>query len=701
MDDAFASSQKETDEQQKVTAESQLADDACDLLEQQEQAAVADIDLEYNHGQALSLLDESRQREQPQREECLVAAYGIFLEGMAFGYVPSSYGVYLLACHCQSDGFHDKAFEILSHSVLYENEMSASGRLLLAMIYLERALLKPQDDRAQRAENLENAVRLFQQLTANFENAVGLSQQLSYDVPCNIQFVWRYEKHLCGYHCTENCDGTCNETTTESLVYRWHFIMTMPLEFLKSDEGVFCNSSRLQEFDTFRQSTHGKQQAAQMLECVRQEEKTHLLIEDFAWALHDRMLEGGDNAQMFDNTNIIYHGPPVSTMTADHFWSECYHTALQEREHVLFESIKRYATDSFNTILSALRTDHFQNGKFGNDDDDNDADDGQKEDSSTKKKKKNTYILQQSSTSKAAIDRWILNHCYTVFHFAVMGYKKKLVTPSKSRITTHYQCVCKPDGCKGKIKVIQHLNGDGTSLYEWYLHQDKHTRHNTYRNPTGVPPLWKLIMDMKAGEWNRRHITPSQLTSFFENLRGGKDNKLATIPKRLQKTLTRHWQRMTAHSGHSHLENSSDAGTYGGMIQTIECFRKTNIPEFTRLTFYLVGDEYLADDANPSNQTVAGLLGCEESLLNLARKQLQPSCNGAVMHFDTMFKVDKNGWGIIVFGIMDRGQKHHNIAYCYTNRDSQRVHKFALDQIKAEVERLVEERIRTQGGIYM
>jgi len=49
-----------------------------------------------------------------------------------------------------------------------------------------------------------------------------------------------------------------------------------------------------------------------------------LLIEDFAWALHDRMQPGGDNAQMFDVLFFLFFFPPgINRKIVFNFFDSC------------------------------------------------------------------------------------------------------------------------------------------------------------------------------------------------------------------------------------------------------------------------------------------------------------------------------------------------------------------------------------------
>jgi hypothetical protein len=208
-------------------------------------------------------------------------------------------------------------------------------------------------------------------------------------------------------------------------------------------------------------------------------------------------------------------------------------------------------------------------------------------------------------------------------------------------------------------------------------------------------------MEWRKEEWIRQGLSPSGVVSYFENLKGGRHNKHGTITSERQAAIIRHWRVLKGNSSTGHLNDITDAGSYSGMLQTLRTLEKQNIKDFDCHHYYLVGNRYLADNSDSRNQTLAAVIASEESLLNIARSQLEPLSNGAIVHIDTMFRVDKNGWGIIVFGTRDRGQKHHNIAYCYSNRDTARVHEFAQQVIINEVERLVEERIQRDGGIWM
>ena len=263
--------------------------------------------------------------------------------------------------------------------------------------------------------------------------------------------------------------------------------------------------------------------------------------------------------------------------------------------------------------------------------------------------------------------------------------------------TEYGYCKMKPDGCRASYRFDTDSN-DGT--FSLSFSKVKHTRHAKFTNETGVPRYFKILMDAMARHWINTSATPSIIVSYFEHLCGGKDGLRATISSRMVKAIKRRWTRISTNLKHTHLKEKGDAIRYAGMIQTFELYKKKNIKNFNRHTVYLIGDKYIADNKDKNNQVLVGVLSSEEALLNMPRSQFEPSSDGAVVTIDTMWRIDKNGYGLIVVGTPDRSQSHHNICYCYCNRDGGVAHNFALTVLKKEVKALVERRVALDGGFY-
>lgn len=157
-----------------------------------------------------------------------------------------------------------------------------------------------------------------------------------------------------------------------------------------------------------------------------------------------------------------------------------------------------------------------------------------------------------------------------------------------------------------------------------------------------------------------------------------------------QKQGRRLYGKMSKASKGSHLTNGGDGSTWGDAVETIESFKRENIPDFDEHSVFLLGDKYLADDRS---YLLIGAFSTENLLLNAFRQSR--TGQDLFIAIDTSYRYTPEKIGLMPIKTMSLAQEGKTIAYGVVSKEDGAAHEFILDNVKSAVEEVVHSRRRS------
>jgi hypothetical protein len=162
-----------------------------------------------------------------------------------------------------------------------------------------------------------------------------------------------------------------------------------------------------------------------------------------------------------------------------------------------------------------------------------------------------------------------------------------------------------------------------------------------------------------------------------------------------QKKGRRLYGKTSKASKASHL-SGGDGSTWGGVVETIESFKRENIPDFNKHSVFLLGDKYLADD---ESYLLIGAFSSENLLLNAFRQSL--TRQDLFIAIDTSYRYTPENIGLMPIKTMSLAQEGKTIAYGVVSKEDGAPHEFILENVKGEVEEVVCSRMRRSGATHV
>ncbi len=244
--------------------------------------------------------------------------------------------------------------------------------------------------------------------------------------------------------------------------------------------------------------------------------------------------------------------------------------------------------------------------------------------------------------------------------------------------TNQYRCGFNhAAGCEFRAKRnVNPITGATTFI----IGTTPHTNHSQLvMGLRGVPPQVKASLSSPS----LLRLKPDHFVARVA------EKQIVPMTTAMRRTIKRWFSDCVKNAGSQHL-NDAEFGTYGALAETLEGFRKKNLPSnsFTDRTTYLVGDRFFVDSEARRHWAV---LSTEDMLLN-AYRQL---CTGQDMYIgvDTSYRLTVEGFALMPIMVVSPNQQGHRIAYACVSNEDEEMHVAVFRALRDGVEDVVNNRI--------
>ena len=230
-----------------------------------------------------------------------------------------------------------------------------------------------------------------------------------------------------------------------------------------------------------------------------------------------------------------------------------------------------------------------------------------------------------------------------------------------------------------------HVRESQTSSGEWVLEEcgGPHTDHSlVVQAPArGAPLALKAVA-----------LSPSKMQLPAAKALEAVRDSIGVVYEDEQRQLTR--------ARHRHKKKAETAiipaearGRFAGVHHFCQAFTKAAIQDFGIHSVYIIGEPKI----DAATQTINIAMSSENLLLNVYRQeQTGLPC---ILQVDTTLRLVLEGHNCMLFGLVDPAQKFHTIGYGFCSEEDTAAHHHIITNLKAEVERVVAQRIADQQPI--